>query len=118
MRRKLVAALAVCITMLALAGAELTMFHLVAMLLVIGVGSNYTLFFDEVVEGDSGSGRIYASLLICNLTTVIGFALVGLATTPVLEAIGATVSVGAASSLFFGAVFMRRRRTGGASATS
>jgi predicted exporter len=104
----IVAAVVVTVAILAVSGVELTMFHLVAMLLVIGVGSNYTLFFDRVVQQGVARERTYVSLLTCNLSTVLGFGLIGFASTPVLSAIGVTVSIGAALSLFFGAVFMQR----------
>ena len=104
-------ALVVTVAILMAAGVELTMFHLVAMLLVAGVGSNYTLFFDRAMPGVIDSGRTYVSLLVCNLSTVFGFGLIALASTPVLKAIGTTVSIGAALSLLLGAVFMNRDRS-------
>ncbi len=103
-----VAAVVVSVAILVALGTELNMFHLVAMLLVIGVGTNYTLFFDRAVQQRTQRGRIYVALVTCNLSTVLGFGLVALAATPVLSAIGMTVSIGAALSLLFGAVFMRR----------
>jgi predicted exporter len=105
------AAIAVTVAILAVAGVELTMFHLIALLLVVGVGSNYTLFFDRAVQQGVGRERTLVSLATCNLSTVLGFGLIGFASTPVLTAIGVTVSVGAALSLFFGAVFMQREET-------
>jgi len=102
------AALVVTIAILLAAGVELTMFHLVAMLLVVGVGSNYTLFFDRAMPQDVDRGRTYLSLVVCNLSTVLGFGLIALASTPVLKAIGMTVSIGAVLSFLFGAIFMHR----------
>lgn len=104
----IVAAIAVTVAILAVTGVELTMFHLVAMLLVVGVGSNYTLFFDRAIQHGIARERIFVSLATCNLSTVLGFGLIGFASTPVLAAIGVTVSIGAALSLFFGAVYMQR----------
>ena len=114
----IVAAVVVTVTILAVSGVDLTMFHLVAMLLVIGVGSNYTLFFDSVVQRGVARERTFVSLATCNLSTVIGFGLIGFASTPVLAAIGMTVSIGAALSLFFGAVFMQREPAMGEHAKS
>ncbi len=114
----IVAAVVVTVTILAVSGVDLTMFHLVAMLLVIGVGSNYTLFFDSVVQRGVARERTFVSLATCNLSTVIGFGLIGFASTPVLAAIGMTVSIGAALSLFFGAVFMQREPAVGEHAKS
>ncbi len=107
------AALVVTIAALAATGVELTMFHLVAMLLVVGVGSNYTLFFDQTIAHRADRGRTYLSLAVCNLSTVLGFGFIALASTPVLKAIGITVSAGALLSLLFGAVFMQADRPTG-----
>jgi len=48
--------------------------------------------------------RTVVSATLCNASTVIGFGLLGLAATPVLNAIGATVATGALLSLMFAAV--------------
>jgi predicted exporter len=48
--------------------------------------------------------RTVTSLMLCNLSTVIGFGVIGFASTPVLSAIGATVAVGAFLSLVFAAI--------------
>ncbi|UCH47347.1 MAG: MMPL family transporter [Betaproteobacteria bacterium] len=100
------AAVVVSVAVLVAIGIELNMFHLVAMLLVIGVGTNYTLFFDRALRYQHQRGRIYVSLATCNLSTVLGFGVIALASTPVLSAIGMTVAIGAALSLLFGAAWM------------
>ena len=91
------------------------MFHLVGMLLVVGVGSNYTLFFErQGAAGDCSSDRSRSgprhvvSLVLCNASTAIGFGLLALARAPVLSAIGVTVALGAFLSLAFAAVLARR----------
>jgi predicted exporter len=48
--------------------------------------------------------RTATSLLFCNLSTVIGFGVIGFASTPVLSAIGSTVAIGAFLSLVFAAI--------------
>ncbi len=98
------AALVVTIAVLTLAGDRLTLFHLVGMLLVVGVGSNYTLFFERQSFAVGDPERTVASTALCNASTVIGFGLLGLAVAPVLSAIGATVALGAFLSLVFAAV--------------
>jgi predicted exporter len=109
----LAAAVVLTVTILVSMGQRLTLFHLVALLLVVGVGSNYSLFFERenLLQGDPR--RALASLALCSLSTVIVFGLLGTASTPVLSAIGTTVAIGAALSLLFSAVFssaLRRRR--------
>nr|WP_315192012.1 MMPL family transporter [uncultured Albidiferax sp.] len=85
------------------AGQSLTILHLVGLLLIVAVGSNYALFFS------SGKGEItprtLASLLFANLTTVAGFGILGFSQVPVLQAIGLTVGPGAILALCFAAVW-------------
>ena len=100
----LAAALIVTVSILIAAGDRLNIFHLVALLLVIGVGSNYTLFFERRNMASAHPERTVTSLMLCNLSTVIGFGVIGFASTPALSAIGATVAVGAFLSLVFAAI--------------
>jgi predicted exporter len=93
---------------LALSGVQLTILHLVGMLLIVAVGSNYALFFDRQSRVHAGSESVtLASLAIANLSTVIGFGLLSFSQVPVLVALGATVAPGAFLALLFAAVFAR-----------
>ncbi|MES2830993.1 MAG: MMPL family transporter [Pseudomonadota bacterium] len=100
----LVAAVLIVVAMLALAGHRMTILHLVGLLLIFAVGSNYALFF-------AGTGQqmmkpeTLASLLLANLATVAGFGILGFAQVPVLQAIGITVGPGAVLALIFAACF-------------
>ncbi|OYY94164.1 MAG: hypothetical protein B7Y41_07490 [Hydrogenophilales bacterium 28-61-23] len=105
-------AVAVVIASLVLAGQQLTILHLVGMLLVVAVGSNYALFFDQGASGDANTGdiqpRTLASLLVATSTTVAGFGIMGFSSVPVLNAIGVTVAPGAILALIFSAILARR----------
>ncbi len=90
------------------AGGKLTIFHLVGLLLVVAVGSNYSLFFDRQRDADSGRERTIVSLLFANISTMIGFGILAFSSVPVLHAIGFTVGVGAVLSLLFSAVLGAR----------
>lgn len=107
----LIAAVLVTVALLLLLNAKLNLFHLVGLLLVVGVGSNYSLFFERGSAPDAGAdaSRIYTSVFLCNLSTVIGFGVLALASTPVLRAIGGTVALGALLSLVFAAILVPRR---------
>ncbi len=115
--------LAVLITLagLALAGVTLGILHLVGLLLVVAVGSNYALFFDQffalkVAPGamplpaaaSSGSEDTLASLLLANITTVLSFGLIACSQIPALSAIGQVVAPGALLALVLSAAFVRR----------
>lgn len=106
----LVAAVLVVIAALALAGHKLTILHLVGMLLIVAVGSNYALFFDDGTNSGSVTPRTLASLVIANLTTVAGFGLLAFSSVPVLQAIGITVGPGAVLALLFSAILAGQRR--------
>lgn len=90
-----------------LLGVRLTLLHLVGLLLIVGVGSNYALFFNQRVAPTDGSTdgtapperTALASLVLANVSTLIGFGILGFSQVPVLHAIGATVGPGALLAL-------------------
>jgi predicted exporter len=91
---------------LALAGVQLSILHLVGMLLIVAVGSNYALFFDRQAnsEGASDEALTLAALIIANASTVIGFGLLSFSQVPVLVALGTTVAPGTFLALLFAAI--------------
>jgi predicted exporter len=104
----LAAAVLVTAGILVLAGDQLSIFHLVGFLLVVAVGSNYSLFFDRQVPSGGERERTVVSLLFANLTTMIGFGSLAFSKVPVLHDIGLTVGVGAMLALVFSAILSRR----------
>ena len=105
-----VACAVVCVTAaLLLQGTQLTILHLVGLLLVVAVGSNYALFFDRGAQTGSAAYRqqTQVSLVVANLTSVGSFGVLGLSKVPVLAAIGSTVAPGALLALVFAAIFTR-----------
>ncbi|SAK78266.1 MMPL family transporter [Caballeronia ptereochthonis] len=106
----LVAAVIVVIAGLALAGKSLTILHLIGMLLIVAVGSNYALFFNYRAHagGNAISPQTLVSLLIANLATVLGFGLLALSSVPMLETFGLTVGPGAILALLFSAILAPR----------
>ena len=92
---------------LALSGAALGVLHLIGLLLVAAIGSNYALFFDYLrLRGDADPDTL-ASLMLANVTTVVSFALLATAKVPALAAVGWTVAPGALLSLLLAAAFTR-----------
>jgi predicted exporter len=85
------------------AGTRLSILHLVGLLLVVAVGSNYALFFDRLCREPQALERTLASLALANATTVASFGLLSLSSIPVLHAIGSTVAAGAVLTLAFSA---------------
>ena len=95
---------------LSIAGAALGILHLVGFLLVVAIGSNYALFFDQIRQGGSASDDTLASLALANITIVISFALLAFSSIPALYAIGQVVAPGALLSLALSAAFSRPTR--------
>jgi predicted exporter len=94
---------------LAACGVRLTILHLVGMLLIVAVGSNYALFFDaQRLDGNEPAPLTLASLVIANLSTVIGFGLLSFSQVPVLVALGTTVAPGTFLALLFAALLTAR----------
>lgn len=107
----LLAAVLIVVAALSLAGIKLTLLHLVGILLIVAVGSNYALFFDRPANAQGAQTPLDAgtlsSLLLANLATLIGFGTLALAKVPVLKAIGVTVGPGAVLALLLSALLAR-----------
>ena len=94
---------------LAVLGQQLIILHLVGLLLVVAVGSNYALFFDRAAPAGQGiAPRTLASILFANLTTVAGFGVLAFSRVAILQAMGATVAPGVILALIYAAIFARQ----------
>jgi predicted exporter len=91
------------VAVLHLSGARLNLFHLVALLLVLGVGINYALFFNRIATDRADENRVLFSLLICLVSTLIGFGALVISSIPVLHSIGITAFCGTVFSFLFSA---------------
>jgi predicted exporter len=107
----LVAAVLVVIAGLAVAGKTLTILHLIGMLLIVAVGSNYALFFNYREHSDQTAvaPQTLVSLVIANLATVAGFGLLALSSVPMLHTFGLTIGPGAILALLFSAILAPKR---------
>lgn len=94
------------IALLHLSGERLHLLHLVGMLLIVAVGSNYALFFDRVAAGEPLDQATLMSMAVAVLTTVIGFGTLASSSVPVLQAVGITVGPGALLALLLSAVLV------------
>ena len=94
------------IALLHLSGARLHLLHLVGMLLIVAVGSNYALFFDRAAAGEPLDEATLMSMAVAVLTTVIGFGTLASSSVPVLQAVGITVGPGALLALLLSAVLV------------
>ncbi|HTT05980.1 MAG TPA: MMPL family transporter [Steroidobacteraceae bacterium] len=88
----------------------LTLLHLIGLLLIVAVGSNYALFFDRsaVMHERAELPRMLASLLLANASTVLGFCVLAFSSVPVLNALGRTVAPGTLLALLLAAALAPR----------
>lgn len=91
----------------ALCGKQLIILHLIGLLLIVAIGSNYALFFDQRDAAQVIPPRTIVSLLFANIATVLGFGLLAFSSVPILQALGLTVAPGVILALIFSAVFAR-----------
>lgn len=102
-------AVAVTLAILNLAGISLTLMHLVSLLLIVGLGLDYALFYNRINTDAEEWHTTFKALWVCCFTTVLVFGMLVFSSTPPLEAIGMTVGTGALLCLVFGACFTRNR---------
>jgi predicted exporter len=102
----LAAAVVVTLALLRFGGHGLSIFNLFGVLLVVGIGSNYCVFFDRHRADAAGMPRVLASLLLANTCTVMGFGVLALSHTPVLHDLGLPVAIGTFLSLVFATIIM------------
>ena len=113
---------------LVVVGTSLTVFHLLGLMVVAGLGLDYAIFLREAAEaerpratskaddGDTHGRDARRSVVICAVTSTAVFAILGGAEFPMLAQLGTTVAIGAALSLLFGLIFTGRRAQAGSTA--
>jgi len=88
-------------------GVELTLFHLVALILAAGLGLDYALFFEHAGDDREEQLRTLHALIVCSLMTLLVFTLLALSSIPVLRAIGSTVALGVVGNFVLGLLIAR-----------
>ena len=93
-------ALVVTLAVLTALGQALNLFHLASLLLLAGVGIDYSLFLGRSagVADPGDASRSLGAVLTCAVCTLLTFGLLAFCRTPILHGIGLTVSVGVAAA--------------------
>lgn len=92
-----VSVLAATIAVVLLFHGQLTVIHLVALLLVMGLGLDYALFLSRTESGGERRATDKA-VLACAVSTTLAFGLLAGSSIPVLNFLGLTVAAGSALS--------------------
>ena len=86
-------------------GNPMSIFHLISLLLVVGLGLDYALFFNRLPDNSDEWDTTFRSLWVCGTTTILVFGILTVSQTPPLQAIGITVGIGAFMSMMFAAMW-------------
>lgn len=94
------------LALLGLAGQDLQLFHVLALMLLLGIGVDYGIFMQERAQPsqnqDQGFGQTQARKMqwlavgLSAASTILSFGLLGLSQTPALHAFGITMFIGTA----------------------
>lgn len=103
-------AAAAAAAIMARAAGGLSLFHLVSLLLVMGLSLDQALFFNRAAADHEERARTLLSLLLCNGSAVIAFGILATSAVNILHDIGATVALGAAFALAFAGLLAREQR--------
>lgn len=106
-----IASLAVTIVAATALHSGLTIIHLVALLLVMGLGLDYALFFSRK-ETPAEQKATRHAVVVCAVTTTATFGILAWSEIPMLKFIGLTVATGSATSfiLAFAGSWMLNRK--------
>jgi predicted exporter len=93
------------------AGISFTLFHLISLILVAGLGLDYALFFEHAADDPVEQRRTLHAVLVCSISTLFVFALLAASSLPVLRAIGLPVTIGVVSNFFLALYLTTPRET-------
>ncbi len=93
-----------------LLGTSLTLFHTLALLLIIGIGLDYSLFFDRKWVSNKDYLQRLHGIFIGATSTLITFGILSFSDIPVLSALGQTVSIGVLACFVLTFIFSKSNR--------
>ncbi len=83
------------LALLGIVGQNLQLFHVLALMLILGIGVDYGIFFQE--NSTQRHQAAWLAVGLSALSTLLSFGLLGLSMTPALQAFGLTMSIGIAA---------------------
>lgn len=89
-------------------GEELTLFHLIAMLMVAGISIDYALFFSHPEADPVHRRRTLHALTLCAASTVSVFAILAISPLPILRALGLTAAIGVGTAYLLAMILAQR----------
>jgi predicted exporter len=93
------------LALLGIAGQGLQLFHLLALMLLLGIGVDYGIFLQE--PGSQDDGAAWLAVAVSAFSTLLSFGLLGLSQTPALRAFGLTLAIGIGAVVLIAPCFRR-----------
>lgn len=93
--------------------APLTIFNLIALVLVAGLGLDYGLFMSRPEEDAEQAAQTRHAVLVCVCSTLIAFLILAFSSVPILASLGTTVAIGVSLNYLVATLGARRRRQPG-----
>lgn len=84
-------AIGATLLVLAMVGQALTLFHIMAMFLVLGLGMDYVIFAAEITDRQD---HTLQAITLSAITSLLSFGLLSLSNLPIVSAFGTTVLIG------------------------
>lgn len=103
-------ALAMGLALLAACGQPLTLFGVLALSLIFGIGIDYGLFFAHSGNEAARQSSTLLAILLANLTTQLAFGLLALSHTPAIEGFGLVLSGGIFTAFLLSPLVLDRVR--------
>jgi predicted exporter len=91
------------LALLGLAGQSLQLFHVLALMLLLGIGVDYGIFFQE--QPRRRDPVAWLAVVLSAFSTLLSFGLLSLSRTPALQAFGLTMLLGMLSVWFLAPCF-------------
>jgi predicted exporter len=95
------------ISVLSLFSIEVNIMHILAMILVLALGIDYSVFQAESIENPSVT---CISIVLSSATTIISFGMLALSMIPALKSIGLTIIIGISTTLLLSPLAADRKR--------
>ena len=86
------------LSLLSLSGQGIQLFHILALLLLLGIGVDYGIFMHEPESQQHGAA--WLAVIVSALSTLLSFGLLGLSHMPALRAFGLTMAIGIGAVIF------------------
>jgi predicted exporter len=100
-------AVSASIVLLALFNIPLTLFHVMALFLVVGLGMDYVIFIAEMADN---TVETLSAVAISSTTNLLSFGLLGLSILPAVSAFGIALFIGSCLNLLGALILASRNR--------